>query len=255
MEELFETLLPVIFPIIWFLIIFSTVIRIFRTVAKSAKNKGTGFDQDTVRKKLEELRRALGEVEEQKRAEAMGSSPANNPFPGPIRQPAQQQPKRVIRSRFEDYKGQSPQQAAFEGSGSMSMEGSSGSLEGTSEEGYKDWKSPQDGNVGSLTPFQKELLGGSLAGESTEGTGSEEPSTVKGVDTLESWAKDPLEGFEDGALEQQLQSMAKLEEPEQFDLVGWIDMKEMADAIVWQEIMSKPLAKRRFAGFRARRAY
>lgn len=255
MDELFGSLIPAIFSIVWFLIVVSTVVRIFKSVAKASKSKGKGFDQETVKNKLEELRRALGDIEEQKRAEAAGGMPRPSPFPGPSRQAPQPVTKRVIRSRFEDYRGEAATQPAYEGMEGASMEGSSGSLEGTSQESLRDWGTSKEHDLGGLTPFQKELLGGSMKAESTEGTGSEEPSTVMGVDTFESWAKEPIEGFEDGSLEQQLQSMIRQQEPEQVDLVGWIDMKEMADAIVWQEIMSKPLARRRFEGFRARRAY
>lgn len=255
MDELFGSLIPMVFSIVWFLIVVSTVVRIFKSVANASKNKGKGFDQDTVRKKLEELRRTLGEIEEQKRQESQAGMPPASQYPGPSRQAPQPVAKRVIRSRFEDYRGEAPGQQAYEGAEGAGMEGTSGSLEGTSQESLREWEMSYDQHMGGLTPFQKELMGGSLKADSTEGVGSEEPSTVKGVDTFESWAKEPIEGFEEGSLEQQLQSMMRKEEPDQVDLVGWIDMKEMADAIVWQEIMSRPLARRRFEGFRARRAY
>ncbi|HNV35231.1 MAG TPA: hypothetical protein PKK63_06835, partial [Bacillota bacterium] len=60
MFDLFE-LFPLVFGIIWFLVIVSVIVRIVKAVTGAAKNKGGGFDPETVRGKLEEIRKAIEE--------------------------------------------------------------------------------------------------------------------------------------------------------------------------------------------------
>ncbi|HPU96023.1 MAG: hypothetical protein BWY00_00008 [Firmicutes bacterium ADurb.Bin153] len=266
MFDLFE-LFPLVFGIIWFLVIVSVIVRIVKAVTGAAKNKGGGFDPETVRGKLEEIRKAIEESQASQegkgkavvtrgleKAEGPFTGPARGPYPGipaPMPQPVA---GRVIRSRFEESR---PEQAQLaEGEGQPSEEGFSGSLPGTSSESIKEWKGLIREDIEALTPFQKELSERSMEGFGTEGLGMEEPpSTVRGVDTFETWAKEPVESIEGEGLEVYLKYLSGIGEPEHVDLVGGINMKEMADAIVWAEIMTRPLAKRPIKGFRTRRAY
>lgn len=266
MFDLFE-LIPLIFGIIWFLVIVSVIVRIVKAVTGATKSKGRGFDSETVRRKLEEIRKTLEEgqagqegdgtvvvVQGQGQAEGPAAGPAQGPFPGVPAWTPQPVARRVIKSRFEE---PAPEQAQpAEGEGPLMEEALSGSLPGTSSESLKEWKGLVRENIEALTPFQKEILERGMEGVSMEGVGMEWPSsTVKGVDTLDTWAKEPIESFEGEGLEVYLKYLSGIGEPEHVDLVGGINMKEMADAIVWAEIMTRPLAKRPIRGFRTRRAY
>lgn len=265
--DTFFGLIGAIFPIIWFFIVISIIVSVISKAKNAAGQKGKGFDAETIRKRLEELRKTI-EAEAQKQQSqtqetgkqegrlvpdkpgslgdgSLTTASKQAPAPQPVT-------RKVIRSRFEDYTGQL--QTPQEGAGGFEGEGAAG-LEGVSTEGADSWKSQELPQIGSMTPFQKEVAHGSIAWTSQEGTCEEDHSaTVKGVDTFQAWAEEPIETME-GDIEAQLSYMAKSGEPEHVDLVGGINMKEMADAIVWAEIMTKPLSKRPHRGFRARRAY
>lgn len=257
--DTFFGLIGAIFPIIWFFIVISIIVSVISKAKKAAGQKGKGFDAETIRKRLEELRKTIeaeaqkqqGQTQETgKQAGRLAPDKPGSLGDGSLTTASKQAPapqpvtRKVIRSRFEDYTGQlkTPQEGA-------------GGFEGEGTEGADSWKSQALPQAGSMTPFQKEVAHGSLAWTSQEGTCEEDHSaTVKGVDIFQAWAEEPIETME-GDMEAQLSYMAKSGEPEHVDLVGGINMKEMADAIVWAEIMTKPLSRRPYRGFRARRAY
>jgi hypothetical protein len=163
----------------------------------------------------------------------------NNPAP---------RSREVKKSRFEDYaEGHDEPKHDFH-------EQLDGSLEGTSSESSYDKPKMTSEVTGDLTPFQKELAGRAPL-VSIEGPITEFVNTVSGVDTFAKWIEEPLESFEGGGIEAQMQYMAGVGEPNHVNLVGGITMKDMADAIVWSEIMGKPLARRRMSKYNRRGTY
>ena len=106
---------------------------------------------------------------------------------------------------------------------------------------------------GNLTPFQMELLSSGKQNESLEGMGSEESGAWKADEMCQAW--DESENGEGAGLEAELLTLSNQGEPVGVDLVGGINMKEMADAIVWSEIMGRPIAMRPTKSYGSRKRY
>ncbi len=126
-----------------------------------------------------------------------------------------------------------------------------GSLEGTSSETM--YESREKDKYGNLTPFQMELLSAGMQNESLEGRGSEESGTWKADEMCDAW--DESENQEGAGLEAQLLTLSTQGEPRGVDLVGGINMKEMADAVVWSEIMGRPIAYEAIKDLRCKEAF
>lgn len=249
-------LLPLIFGLFWFIFVISIITRIGKAVKKAVSSQGKGFDQQTVLSRLEELRKAM----EEKAAQADNGQPYRTPAPmnAPIQGPAKAAPTPAAtparRSRFEDYTGSLPANgtsAEGEASSEEYGENMTGSLEGTSSESLAESRAKD--KYGSLTPFQMELLASGKQSESVEGRSSEESGTWKADEMCDAW--DESENQEGAGLEAQLLSLSTQGEPQGVDLVGGINMKEMADAVVWAEIMGRPLALRPSKSYGARKRY
>lgn len=252
-------LLPLIFGLFWFIFVISIITRIGKAVKKAVSSQGKGFDQQTVLSKLEELRKAMEEKERTAQAGRSQTTRTSAPLNAPAAQSqskAAQKPAmaQARRSRFEDYTGSLPaSETAAEGESSSEeySESMTGSLEGTSSETMTE--SREKDKYGSLTPFQMELLSSGKQNESLEGRGSEESGAWKADDMCDAW--DESESQEGAGLEAQLLSLSTQGEPHGVDLVGGINMKEMADAVVWSEIMGRPLALRPSKTYGARKRY
>lgn len=252
-------LLPLIFGLFWFIFVISIITRIGKAVKKAVSSQGKGFDQQTVLSRLEELRKAMEEKERAAQAErgqaARPAAPSRAPVslaPAKAAQAPSTAPAR--RSRFEDYTSPMPANgASAEGESSSEEygEGMTGSLEGTSSESLAESRAKD--KYGSLTPFQMELLSSGMQNESVEGRPSEESGTWKADEMCDAW--DESENQEGAGLEAQLLSLSTQGEPQGVDLVGGINMKEMADAIVWSEILGRPIALRPSKTYGARKRY
>ncbi len=262
MDGLFS-LIPLIMGLFWFIFIISLVGKFAKAIKKAAEEgKGKGFDQQTVSQRLQELRKMLEEKAQQEAASeakpqkaAMPSERLDTERPArPAVEPRAGAP-RSGRSRFEDYTA--PAQAEYE-----SMEGRAmgdelpeehvGSLEGTSSESLAE--SLNKDKYGSLTPFQQQLMSVDAANSSSEGRSSEESGTWKGDDMCDAWGE-MTEGKEGVGLESDMLYLSARGEAPEVDLVGGINMKEMADAIVWAEIMGKPIGRRRPGAYGIGRHY
>lgn len=252
MDDLFS-FIPLIMGLFWFLFIISLVGKFAKAIKKAAEEgKGKGFDQQTVSQRLQELRKMLEEKAQQE-ADAQGkpqkaAMPSERLDSDDKARPAAQArtgSARSGRSRFEDYT--TPAQAEYESTegrafGEEMPEGQVGSLEGTSSESLSESLSKD--KYGSLTPFQQQLMSVDAAHESAEGRASEESGLWKGDDMCEAW-DEAGEGREGAGLESDMLYLSSRGEASEVDLVGGINMKEMADAIVWAEIMGKPIGRRR----------
>jgi hypothetical protein len=281
--ELTFDLIPGIMGLLWFIFVISIISRIAKAVKKAGSEQNKGFDQQTVLKRLEELRRSM---EEKGLLGEQGKAPA--PAPYAEQKPAayqsnsgqQRQAPAVRRSRFEDNNGQaesemtsaegqaSPEEYSETVSGSLQGTSSetlkeslerdkygtaSGSLEGTSSETLKE--SRDKDKYGSLTPFQRELLAKGQSQFGTEGMGTEEGGQWKAAEMCEAWGDDWDEANGGKGSESDLLYLSSIGEPMQLDLVGGITAKDMADAVVWSEIMERPLSKRQSKSYGSRKQH
>ena len=262
MDDLFS-FIPLIMGLFWFIFIISLVGKFVKAIKKAAEDgKGKGFDPQSVSQRLQELRKMLEEKAQQEASAeakpqkaAMPSERLDTKKPErPAARPQAGAPKSG-RSRFEDYTA--PAQAEYE-----SMEGRAmgeelseehvGSLEGTSSESLSE--SLNKDKYGSLTPFQQQLMSVDASHESSEGHASEESGLWKSDDMCDAWG-DMSEGKEGAGMESDMLYLGMRGEAAEVDLVGGINMKEMADAIVWSEIMGKPIGRRRPGAYGIGRHY
>lgn len=233
----------------WFLFIISFIGKFVKATKKAAsESKERGFDQQTVSQRLQELRKALEERAQQEAGASGSQRPAVMPqdrVDGPARQAAQHQ-QRVRRSRFEDYTPEPEHEkySSMEGRSMGEIMGGSqyGSMEGTSAETLSESIGKE--RHGNLTPFQKQLLSKDIDQELPEGRVLEGKGFWKSDEMYEASAE-MSEGAEGEDMESDMLYLSSADDASEVDLVGGINMKEMADAIVWAEIMGKPLLKRR----------
>ena len=262
MDGLFS-LIPLIMGLFWFIFIISLVGKFAKAIKKAAEDgKGKGFDQQTVSTRLQELRKLLEEKAQQEASyqgksarSAMPSEKLDSNHNGKTTSQPQAGTVKMRRSRFEDYTA--PATAEYESYEGRAMKGEQpenqiGSMEGTSNESLSE--SMDKDKYGSLTPFQQMLMSADMAHESTEGCASEESGHWKTEEMCEAWGE-MSEGREGVGLESDMLYLSAKGEAQEVDLVGGVNMKEMADAIVWAEIMGKPICKRRPGAYGIGRHY
>lgn len=262
MDDLFS-FIPLIMGLFWFIFIISLVGKFAKAIKKAAEDgKGKGFDPQSVSQRLQELRKMLEEKAQQEasaeakpqRAAMPSERLSKGQLGGSISEP-QGGTAKARRSRFEDYTA--PAQAEYESYEGRALEGElsdnqTGSLEGTSNESLSE--SLNKDKYGSLTPFQQQLMSVDATHESAEGHASEESGLWKSDDMCDAWGE-MTEGKEGAGLESDMLYLSSKGEVAEVDLVGGINMKEMADAIVWAEIMGKPIGRRRPGAYGIGRHY
>lgn len=262
MDDLFS-FIPLIMGLFWFIFIISLVGKFAKAIKKAAEEgKGKGFDQQSVSVRLQELRKMLEEKAQQEASGGAGSQKASMPSERldsdkPVKPAARAQAgaPRSGRSRFEDYTA--PAQAEYESYEGRALGGELpeeqiGSLEGTSNESLSE--SLNNDKYGSLTPFQQQLMSVDASHGSLEGQASEESGIWKSDEMCDAWGE-TTEGREGVGLESDMLYLSSRGEAAEVDLVGGINMKEMADAIVWAEIMGKPIGRRRPGAYGIGRHY
>ena len=262
MDDLFS-FIPLIMGLFWFIFIISLVGKFAKAIKKAAEEgKGKGFDQQTVSTRLQELRKLLEEKAQQEAGyqgmparSAMPSERLDSDANGKTMSQSQAGTVKVRRSRFEDYTA--PAKAEYESYEGRAMRGELpenqiGSMEGTSNESLSE--SMDKDKYGSLTPFQQMLMSADMAHESAEGCASEESGNWKAEEMCEAWGE-MTEGKEGEGLESDMLYLSSKSEASEVDLVGGINMKEMADAIIWAEILGKPICKRRQGAYGIGRHY